>query len=95
MSKQGVENGALAALYADTYDLDRQAAELAARILRETWIRVRRFSICAACKHHYLQERCDTSSRLTFWAGQRLSFVDTQAAASEPDPGMRTRNPWS
>jgi putative ABC transport system substrate-binding protein len=35
MSKQGVENGALAALYADTYDLGRQAAELAARILRE------------------------------------------------------------
>ena len=34
MSKQGVENGALAALYADTYDLGRQAAELAARILR-------------------------------------------------------------
>jgi putative tryptophan/tyrosine transport system substrate-binding protein len=35
MSKQGVENGALAALYADIYDLGRQAAELAARILRE------------------------------------------------------------
>jgi putative tryptophan/tyrosine transport system substrate-binding protein len=35
MSKQGVENGALAALYADTYDLGRQAAELAARILSE------------------------------------------------------------
>jgi ABC-type uncharacterized transport system substrate-binding protein len=35
MSKQGVENGALAALYADTYDLGRQAAELAATILRE------------------------------------------------------------
>ena len=34
MTKQGVENGALAALYADTYDLGRQAAELAARILR-------------------------------------------------------------
>ena len=33
MSKQGVENGALAALYADTYDLGRQAAELAARII--------------------------------------------------------------
>jgi putative tryptophan/tyrosine transport system substrate-binding protein len=34
MSKQGVENGALAALYADTYDLGRQAGELAARILK-------------------------------------------------------------
>jgi putative ABC transport system substrate-binding protein len=34
MSKQGVENGALAALYADTYDLGRQAAELAVSILR-------------------------------------------------------------
>jgi putative tryptophan/tyrosine transport system substrate-binding protein len=34
MSKQGVENGALAALYADTYDLGREAGELAARILR-------------------------------------------------------------
>lgn len=34
MSKQGVENGALAALYADTYDLGRQAADLAINILR-------------------------------------------------------------
>lgn len=34
MSKQGVENGALAALYADTYDLGRQAGDLAARILK-------------------------------------------------------------
>ncbi|MGZ9190333.1 MAG: ABC transporter substrate-binding protein [Nitrospira sp.] len=34
MSKQGVENGALAALYADTYDLGRLAAELGARIAR-------------------------------------------------------------
>ncbi|MFQ5773135.1 MAG: ABC transporter substrate-binding protein [Kiloniellaceae bacterium] len=35
MNKQGVENGALAALYADTYDLGRQTTGMAARILRE------------------------------------------------------------
>lgn len=33
MNKQGVENGALAALFADTYDLGRQAATIARRIL--------------------------------------------------------------
>ena len=34
MNKQGVENGALAALFADTYNLGRQTAQLADQILR-------------------------------------------------------------
>ncbi|WP_108650985.1 ABC transporter substrate-binding protein [Dongshaea marina] len=35
MNKQGVENGALAALYADTYNLGRQAANLASPIISQ------------------------------------------------------------
>lgn len=34
MNKQGVENGALAALFADTYNLGRQTAQIADQILR-------------------------------------------------------------
>lgn len=34
MNKQGVEAGALAALYADTYNLGRQTAEMAKRIIK-------------------------------------------------------------
>ena len=33
MNKQGIENGALAALFADTYNLGRQAADMAKRII--------------------------------------------------------------
>lgn len=35
MNKQGIENGALAALYADTYNLGRQAADMTKRIFVE------------------------------------------------------------
>jgi putative ABC transport system substrate-binding protein len=35
MNKQGVENGALAALFADTYNLGRRAAVIARRIIRD------------------------------------------------------------
>ena len=35
MNKQGVENGAIAALFADTYNLGRQTAPIARRILKD------------------------------------------------------------